>query len=157
VKNPNDTNLANNEVCITLPVVPGKSCDLEIKKSISPNPLVSGQPATVTIAVTNVGAPCPPGSYPWTYVQDPEPAGLNFTAVIANPPGWSCAIGFGLPDEAHCRNNSTLPTAYTVSIFFHGTVHAPPGSTITNCATVSNQNDTNPANNKSCVIVPVKP
>lgn len=156
VKNKNDSNLSNNEACIKEPVAPEKPCDLAITKTISPNPLVSGQPATVTITVKNMGTqPCPPGAFPGTGLHDPKPTGLTFTAApVANQPGWSCGLAVPTGD-ADCANQSPLPPGYSVTFTIKATVTALPGSSITNCATVANGNDANPANNKSCVTVKV--
>jgi uncharacterized repeat protein (TIGR01451 family) len=60
LQNQNDTDSSNNKDCVTVMFVQPPKCDLAIKKEVKPSPLVSGQPATVTITVTNVGnAPCP--------------------------------------------------------------------------------------------------
>lgn len=148
-----EVNSTNNEDCIGfvsgrprvvregVPVVlPGKACDLEIKKSMSPNPLVSGQQVTITLIVTNVGnAPCPSGFS----VEDHKPAGLDFGVGGL---GWGWTVG----------GAGTLQPGGTATNTFTPTVTAPPGSSVTNCATVSNPNDTNAANNKSCVTVKVK-
>jgi hypothetical protein len=136
--------------------VKGK-CDLEITKTISPKTLASGQPATVTITVKNKGKePCAPGAFPGSAMRDPKPAGLTFTAPpVANQPGWSCSLGIPTGD-ASCANQSLLPPGYSVTFTIKARVTALPGSSITNCATVSNGNDAKPANNKSCVTVKVK-
>ena len=134
------------------------SCDLEIKKTVSPNPLVSGQPATVTMTVTNVGnAACPPGSFPGTTVQDPKPAGLTFTAPpTANQPVWQCSLGVPTGDASCAATGLTMPPGDSATFTIKGNVTAGPGSEVTNCARVSNQNDTNPANDSSCVTLQVK-
>jgi len=153
VKNPNDTDLANNEVCISVPVAPpvGK-CDLAMRKSVSPNPATSGQPVTIALTVTNVGTgPCGLD----TVVQDPRPQGLTFTAPpVANQPGgWACSLPGG---NAFCVTAGMLPPGYTATFTFTATVTAPPGATITNCATVSNLADINPVNNQSCPTIQVQ-
>jgi uncharacterized repeat protein (TIGR01451 family) len=122
-------------------------CDLAIKKEVKPSPLVSGQPATVTITVTNVGnAPCPGP----TTVTETVPTGL--TLVSASGPGWSC-IG------PICTYPLPIPVNGSVSVTYTFNVTAPPGTAITNCATVSNPNDplnpSNPGNNQSCVTITV--
>jgi|GEM_PF-2185254 len=157
VANPNDANLANNRSCVSLDVVaPNKPCDLQIVKTMSPTPLVSGQPVTITLTVTNLGGPCAPGPFPGTVVQDTQPAGLMFTAPPTTNPaaGWSCSLG-GSPVVASCGNQSTLPPGYTVTVTINAVVNAQPDTLLTNCGSVANANDTNAANNRSCVSVDV--
>jgi hypothetical protein len=133
------------------------SCDLEIKKTVSPNPLVSGQPATVTMTVTNVGdAACPPGPFPGTIVRDPKPAGLTLGSTTANQPVWQCGLGVPTGDASCAATGLTMPVGNSVTFTIMGNVTAGPGSQVTNCATVINQNDTNPANDNSCVTIPVQ-
>lgn len=124
--------------------------DLEIKKTISPNPLVIGQPATVTITVKNVGnVSCSPGA---VGVHDPQPGGLTYLAgPFANQPDWLCSHS---PNgDADCGNQGPLPPGYSVVFTIKATVtELPGGQSVFNCATVSSGNDTNSANNKSCVM-----
>lgn len=120
-------------------------CDLAIKKTVNPSPLVSGQQATVTITVTNVGtAPCPGP----TTVTETVPTGL--TLVSAGGPGWTC-VG------PVCTYPLPIPVNGSVSVTYTFNVTAPPGTAIQNCATVSNPNDPNAANNRDCVTTPVVP
>jgi uncharacterized repeat protein (TIGR01451 family) len=155
LKNPNDTNPNNNKDCIKVTVV-GK-CDLKITKTVQPNPVPSGQQVTITLTVQNVGtAPCQPGPFPGTIVRDNKPTGIgSFTLTPATaPPGWQCSLE--VPSgNLTCATPNTLPVGYSATFTFTGTVTAPPGSNIQNCATVSNPNDTNPANNQSCVTITV--
>jgi uncharacterized repeat protein (TIGR01451 family)/fimbrial isopeptide formation D2 family protein len=147
LQNQNDTDPSNNKDCVTVMFVQPPKCDLAIKKEVKPSPLVSGQPATVTITVTNVGnAPCPGP----TTVTETVPTGL--TLVSASGPGWSC-IG------PICTYPLPIPVNGSVSVTYTFNVTAPPGTAITNCATVSNPNDplnpSNPGNNQSCVTINV--
>ncbi|MDW8110511.1 MAG: LamG-like jellyroll fold domain-containing protein [Candidatus Bipolaricaulota bacterium] len=132
-------------------------CDLTIRKSVSPNPVLSGQQVTITLTVQNVGnAPCPPGPFPGTIVRDNKPAGIgSFTLTSATAPaGWQC--GLEMPaGNLTCATPNPLPPGYTATFTFTASVTAPPGSTIQNCATVTNPNDTNPTNNQSCVTISV--
>jgi uncharacterized repeat protein (TIGR01451 family) len=165
VSNPNDplnpSNPGNNQSCVTTPVVPGGVCDLKITKTVQPNPVPSGQQVTITLTVQNVGtAPCPPGPFPGTIVRDDKPTGIgSFTLTPATaPPGWQCGLGVPSGNLA-CATPNTLPVGYSATFTFTGTVTAPPGSQIQNCATVNNQNDplnpANPGNNQSCVTINV--
>lgn len=132
-------------------------CDLEIGKTVTPDPLVSGQPTTVTITVKNIGKdPCSPGAFPGTVLGDPKPAGLSFTSSpVPNQPGWSCGLAVPTGD-ANCANQGPLPPGHFVTFTIKAALNALPGTSITNCATVTNGNDVNPANNKSCVTVRLK-
>ena len=139
------------------------SCDLAITKTISPTPLVSGQPATVTVTVKNVGTgTCDPGAFPGTGLRDNQPTGLTFAqqpVAISQSGGsatWQC--GNEVPsNNLTCATPNPLPPGYSATFSIKATVTAPPGSSVTNCATVSNVNDANQANNKSCVTTPVAP
>lgn len=139
-------------------------CDLQIRKSVSPNPANSGQPITVTLTVTNVGnGPCGPD----TVVQDPATPGLSVppqTVSVGQSGGtamWGCLI---LGGGVNCVTSSTLPPGYSATFTFTATptVASPPGSSanIQNCATVNNPNDPlnpmNPGNNQSCVTITVR-
>lgn len=146
-------NSNNNEDCVGF-VSSVPTCDREIKKTVTPNPVQSGQQVTVTLTVTNVGtAPCPV-SAPGINVADPQPSGLTFQPpVSANKSGWSC--GFSGPGViAYCTSTSPLlpGAANAVTITFAAKVTA----SIQNCAEVTNVGDANQANNKSCVTVNVK-
>jgi uncharacterized repeat protein (TIGR01451 family) len=130
-------------------------CDLAIRKSVSPGSVPSGQPVTVTLLVQNVSnGPCPPD----TRVQDPSTPGLTVPSQTVSvtqsggPAAWSCLVFAG---GVNCITAGTLPPGYQATFTFMATVTAPAGSPIQNCATVSNPNDTNPANNQSCVTIQV--
>ncbi|MCS6936142.1 MAG: LamG domain-containing protein [Candidatus Bipolaricaulota bacterium] len=144
--------------CVPVQIAPPPGrCDLQIRKSVSPNPVLSGQQVTITLTVQNVGnAPCPPGPFPGTIVRDNKPAGIgSFTLTSATAPaGWQC--GLEMPaGNLTCATPNPLPPGYTATFTFTASVTAPPGSTIQNCATVTNPNDTNPTNNQSCVTISV--
>jgi uncharacterized repeat protein (TIGR01451 family) len=141
-----------------------RPCDLQITKTVNPNPVQSGQQVTITLTVTNVGGMCPREPVIGYIVQDPKPAGLTFNS----PPGppvqsggsanWRCGLDpngnlscFTLLDP--------LPSGYSATFTFTATVTAPPGSQIQNCGTVNGLNDplnpANPGNNQSCVTLQV--
>lgn len=147
--------------CVPVQIAPPPGrCDLQIRKTVSPNPVNSGQPVTVTLTVTNVGnGPCGPD----TVVQDPPTPGLSITsppALVSQSGGtatWSC---LSLAGNVQCVTGSTLPAGYSATFTFTATptVAPPPGGSVNiqNCATVTNPNDTNPANNQSCVTITVR-
>jgi uncharacterized repeat protein (TIGR01451 family) len=148
VSNANDTNPANNEDCKTI-VVTGEvgRCDLAIRKDVRPNPVASGGQVTVVLTITNVGTAACPGP---TTVTETIPAGLSF--VSASGIGWSCLSFLG---NVVCTYPGTIPVGGSTSITLVFTVTARPGTRIENCATVSNPNDANPANNRACVTIAV--
>jgi len=128
-------------------------CDLKIEKKVEPSPLVSGQQATVSITVTNVGnGPCQgvttmtDGPLPW----------LQVTSVAQGGSLWNCSVAPPNPGATvSCTWNAPVPPGPLPTITITGTVVASAGSQIENCATVSNQNDINPQNNQSCVTLQV--
>ncbi len=135
---------------------PPSTCDREIEKTVTPHHVQSGQQVTITLTVTNVGkADCP--VVDGINVADPQPTGLTFVGpVLANNPAWSC--GFSGPGViAFCTATSPLLPGpqNAVTITFEATVTAPPGSTIQNCAEVTNVGDAVQTNNTSCVIIQV--
>jgi uncharacterized repeat protein (TIGR01451 family) len=125
-------------------------CDLQIKKEMKPNPLVSGQQATATITVKNVGAgPC----HGPTKVAESMPAGL--TLVSATVPGGSCVLSTGV-----CNYAPAIPAGGSVVFTYVFNVTAQPGASFENCAKLKNSEDTNPTNNGMCVpltVIGVKP
>lgn len=132
-----------------------EGCDLLIRKSISPNPAQSGQQVTVSLSVINVGTGTCQAS-PGTIVQDIKPAGLTFNqpVTIGQSGGlanWACSVASDLT----CLSQNSLPPGYSATFSFPATVIAPPGSSIQNCSTVTNANDTNLANNRSCATLEI--
>lgn len=154
IANPADTNPANNRSCVALIVEPGPppKCDLKITKTMSPTPLVSGQTVMVTLTVVNLGpGACAPGAFPGTTLRDDTPPGLTFTGQLTpDQPGWSCSLE-SPSGNATCASPGTLPNGYAVTFTINAKVTAPPRAIVTNCAQITNQNDTNPTNNRSCV------
>jgi uncharacterized repeat protein (TIGR01451 family) len=150
----------NNQHCVDFQSGELEKCDLKITKTVQPNPVQSGQQVTITLTVQNVGTgTCPPGPFPGTVVSDPRPSGLTFNLPVSisqsgGSATWQCGLGVPTGDLS-CATQDPLPPGYSATFTFTATVTAPPGSNIQNCATVSNQNDANPANNKSCVTITV--
>ncbi|MDW8241506.1 MAG: LamG-like jellyroll fold domain-containing protein, partial [Acidobacteriota bacterium] len=132
-----------------------RPCDLQISKRFSPNPAPTGQPVTITLTITNVGAgTCPPGPFPGTVVSEPVFPGMpfNLPVTISQSGGnlnWQC--GFTAPgDYLNCATTDPLPPGYSATFTFTATITLTPGSQIRNCATVTNQSDINSQNNVSC-------
>ena len=113
-------------------------CDLSVDKSMSPNPLVSGQSATVTITVRNIGTtPCILGAPASPVkVKDPTPAGMMFTAAptSSDPSLWTCQLKAA---GAVCSTGlaGSLPAGYSMTMTISATVTGAAGSTVYNCAT----------------------
>lgn len=136
-------------------------CDREIKKTVSPNPAQSGGTVTITLTVTNVGtAPCP--AVAGVNMADAKPTGMTFNPPVSvggsGAAGWACFItgpSGSWPGGVQCTAANPLPPGATVNITFTATVTAPAGSSIQNCAEVTNVGDANQANNKSCVTINV--
>jgi uncharacterized repeat protein (TIGR01451 family)/fimbrial isopeptide formation D2 family protein len=120
-------------------------CDLKITKDMKPNPVVSGQQATATITVTNVGSgPC----HGPTSVTESNPPGLLLAS--ANVAGGSCVLGTGT-----CNYPPVIPVGVTIVFTYVFNVNAQPGAVFENCASLKNSEDKNPANNGICVPVKV--
>ena len=104
-------------------------CNLQIKQELKSGPFVSGQQATVTMTVTNLGntpgAICPAP----TTVTDILPEGL--TLASASGSGWVCK-------GPVCTYQSPIPAGASVSLSYTLNVTATPGARVTNCATVTN-------------------
>lgn len=135
-------------------------CDLAINKTVSPNPLQAGQPATFTITFENDGnGTCFPGSPGTTTVLDPIPNSWNPTVVSPIPAGWACAILTSPQNGLSCTSTNAFPPGYVATFTVTATVPNtfPNGGSLTNCASVSNNlnNDANPSNNQFCVTVPI--
>jgi uncharacterized repeat protein (TIGR01451 family)/fimbrial isopeptide formation D2 family protein len=118
-----------------------KECDLQVTKEVKPSPLVSGQQATATIIVKNVGtAPC----HGPTQVAESMPAGL--TPISATVPGGSCVLSTGI-----CNYAPAILAGGSVVFTYVFNVTAQPGTSFENCAKLKNSEDTNPTNNSTCV------
>ena len=117
--------------------------------------------ATITIAVKNIGnGKCDPGKSHGTIVQDNQPAGLVFGQPVSisqsgGTAAWQCGYA-AASNNLTCATSGSVPSGYSATFTFQAKVTANAGSSISNCATVSNAHDTNAANNKSCVTAKVK-
>jgi SdrD B-like domain/Domain of unknown function DUF11 len=142
-------------------VLPGK-CDLATNYVVSPNSVQSGHKVTMTVTVKNVGgADCkvPPDSQgPFVNMflfyspYSPVISGLTVSTLPpATPsgPNWSCPTTFN-----GCVTQNPVPPGYSGTFTFVATVTAPPGP-FQSCWAVANLNDSNPANDQSCVTINV--
>lgn len=90
-------------VAIAPAAQPSPGCDLEVTKSMSPMPLVSGQQATVTLTVKNVGtATCPSGILQKATVLSDNPlSGVTLTGPpVASRSEWFAASPPATPPVA---------------------------------------------------------
>lgn len=140
-----DANPANNTGCAESNVIARPFCDLAVKKEMAPVPLVSGQPATITITVSNVGTgPCDAAA---TTLSDNRVAGLVFTSKPSGPEPWVCSLTAG---NALCTGPGNIPIGGQFVFTMPALVTGAPGSVVTNCATATNANDTGTVSNRGC-------
>src|SRR5207244_1963261 len=133
-----DSNSANNSGTATTVIT--VSADLAITKSESPNPVNAGQQATYTLTITNNG----PNPAVNTMVTDVLPSQVTFVSATSNHGPT--------PTQAGGIVTASLGTmapgdVATVTIIVMVNSNVPPGTTLTNQASVSsNTPDSNPAN-----------
>ena len=122
--------------------------DVGIVKTDTPDPVVAGANLTYSLAVHNDG---PPAAAPVS-VSDPLPANTTFVSLTADP-SWSCTTpAVGVTGTVSCSRASLAAGADAPSITIVvkvGAGVAPGTDVITNTATVSTPNDSNPANDTS--------
>jgi CSLREA domain-containing protein len=119
---------------------PTPFCDLQITKTMSPNPVVSGGPVTITLTLTNPGPACVEGPADTSEFQDNNFGGLAFTSVVSSTPPWTCtAQGSHDPVPFLCDDltSNPLPAGYSATFVVTAAAPAAPGSTVTNCAITS--------------------
>ncbi|MGA3298384.1 MAG: hypothetical protein ABSD41_13155 [Candidatus Bathyarchaeia archaeon] len=117
------------------------TCDLQITKTITPNPVPSGSDATITLTVNNIGkGPCLGG----ISITDPQLGlGMNFdTNTITYTP----STGWTYKGSGQFSYADSIPGGSFVSVSIPVKITASPG-TITNCVTG--------AYKQSCVTVTV--
>ncbi len=153
IANRADRNGSNDRSCDQSTVqLLSVNCDLAIDKAMSPQPLVQDQPATITITVANIGqGSCAARG---TRMEDRRPAGLYISWRRTTMDGWICSLD---RSTLECWPRGNMPPASSVTLTFDATVLAKAGSSVTNCATVSNRDDLNSSNNESCTTLPVIP
>ena len=122
--------------------------DVGIVKTDTPDPVVAGANLTYSLAVHNDG---PPAAAPVS-VSDPLPANTTFVSLTADP-SWSCTTPVvGVTGTVSCSRATLAAGADAPSITIVvkvGAGVAPGTDVITNTATVSTPNDSNPANDTS--------
>ncbi|MCA1691860.1 MAG: DUF11 domain-containing protein [Actinobacteria bacterium] len=154
--NPNDVNSANNQGCAPIRVVVETICDLRLEKTMAPTTLVSGATALITVTVKNVGTGnCVGTSTQPTVFTDGPVTGLTFNGQpTSSRTSWFC--GFFDAATVGCSNPTTIGPGNTTVFTIRVTVTEPAPGPVENCATISNPNDKNPANDRDCVSAAVK-
>ena len=128
--------------CVTV-VSAGPVSDLQITKSDSPDPVVSGANITYTIAVSNNGPDADAG----VNFTDELPAGTTFVSLTS--PGSCMTPPVGGTGAVTCSLGA-LASGGSVAISLVLNVNAAPGSTITNTAMVGGMSaDVNEGNNSA--------
>lgn len=122
-------------------------CDLAITKVPDLDPPLPGFPFDFIVTVTNVGnVPCPPS----TSVTDNLLSGFVVSQFNPNTPEhWVCTN----PPGIICTNSTLTLQPGGNSVVFTVTVSATAGIALRNCATETNPNDVNSANNSACYTV----
>ncbi len=82
-------------------------------------------------------------------MTDQPPSGLLMSTPVTGSTGWTCSNGFG--GLTSCTTSTSLPIGYSATFIVISEVTAAPGTSLKNCANVSNQGDPNATNNQSCV------
>ena len=138
-----DTNPGNNTA--SWPVTVRTSADLSMAKSVTPNPLVAGAPATYTLTATNNGL----SDAQNVLITDSVPAGL--TIVSANPSLGSCTV---TGQNVAC-GAATVQANSTFTVTLITKVAASATGSISNTAAVSSPTDSTPGNNSATSTAPV--
>ncbi|HZM87895.1 MAG TPA: HYR domain-containing protein [Blastocatellia bacterium] len=129
----------------------GPVSDLQITKSDSPDPVVSGANITYTIVVINNGPDTDLGA---TFT-DIIPVGTTFVSLTS--PGSCSTPPVGATGTVTCSLGA-LPPGGSAAITLVVNVNAAPGGTITNTATISGtSSDPNPINNSATAFTDVNP
>ena len=112
----------------------GPVSDLQITKSDSPDPVLTGSNITYTIVITNNG----PATDLGATFTDILPSGTTFVSITS--PGSCSSPPVGSTGTVTC-SLGVLPPGQSVSISLVVNVNAAPGATITNTATVDGMSD----------------
>lgn len=131
-------------------------CDLEVKKSLAHMaihpPFSTGQQIAFEIYVTNQGnGTC---SAPISVTENFS-AGLTY--VSGGTSGWVCPPGsIAGPSSVTCTYNQPIAPSQTSMFLVSFSVTGPPPKVVENCASVKHPSDTNVANNRACLKVPIQ-
>jgi uncharacterized protein (TIGR03437 family) len=114
--------------------------DLALAKSHS-GAFLAGSKGVYTLTVSNAGPEATAGSIT---VSDPLPPGLSY--VSGTGPGWGCGAA---GQNVTCSNSNPLAPNATSAITLTVGVSSAAAPGVTNTATVTSANDTNPGNNSA--------
>jgi len=151
-----DLNAGNESGTATTTVgpPPGSSADLSVTKVDTPDPVPAGGNLTYAITVTNAG----PGNAASATLTDTLPAGMTFVS-LSSPGGWSCTTpAVGASGTVSCSNPSLGVGSGVFTLTVAVDPLTPPGSILTNTATVSSgSTDPNPGNESGSATTTVGP
>jgi uncharacterized repeat protein (TIGR01451 family) len=144
-----------NNTAIEMTLVRAADPDLAVTMSGSPDPVAAGGNITYAITVHNAG----PADAAGVVLDDPLPAGTTFVSLSAAQ-GWTCSTPpAGGTGRVSC-GDTLLPNgaSATFALIVQVNSGTPPGTVITNIATVSyTLSDPNPANNVATATTTVAP
>ena len=141
----NGNNTATDETIITSPV---SGSDLTLTKTQTGGVVMSGQPITFTLRVTNIGDS--PSSGTVTVTEVPPP-GLTVTALSGS--GWTCIVA----TRTCLRADVLAPAASYPDITVTALVEPGATGTLANGAVVSGGGDSNPGNSTATSPITVGP
>ena len=127
-----DPNIGNNSTSEDTRVVQPQSADLSIDKADDVDPIIAGNTLIYTVTVTNAGL----DNAKNVVVTDTLPAGVTLVSTSG------CAEPIGVPTCTLGSIPKNTSKSYTITV----TVDASTTGTITNLASVSSDDDHNPAN-----------
>ena len=139
-----DLNQSNNAASAMTTVDP--AADLELTKSDSPDPVLSGQPLTYTLTVDNAG----PSSTAGVVLSDALPAGVTFGSVTTTQ--GSCS---NLSGSILC-SIGTMADETTVTIEIHVTAGAP-ATVVNNASVLGMTTDPDTADNSASATTTISP
>ena len=136
-----DPNNLNNNASASVQVA--DSADLSVTNSASPVPVIANTNITYTQVVTNAG----PSVATNASFSEAVPANTTFISLTPIPPGWACIFGATIT----CTNSSFAPGTASFPVVVKVNVAGnPPGTVITDTATInSSTTDPNAGNNSA--------
>src|ERR1051325_8638210 len=131
-----------------------KACDLMITKSLAHMsihaPFQTGQQVTFEFIVTNLGSTtC---TAPTSVLESFSPGATYVSGGGGS--GWNCLAGS--PGSVTCNNSAPIAPAGISNFFISFKVTGPPPSEITDCATLTNHQDSNVGKNQACAKEPIR-
>jgi uncharacterized repeat protein (TIGR01451 family) len=142
-----DPNSSNNTATVTTLVTP--TADEGVAIAASAQPVGTNLPFQYTVTVTNSG-PCADSN---VKLSDTLPLGVTFKSATSDQPGVTPTITDGVVSMTIATLNSGATATMTILV----DPTAPPGSSLTDLASVSGQDpDPNEANNSASLVTAVQ-